>query len=90
MTTITLKNIPPKIYSDLKTLAKNTHRSLNGEILFALQLHIARKSERPGPEEVIRKAREFRAKVKGIIGTEEIEQTISDGQDRLKKNDQKF
>lgn len=79
MATITLKNIPEKIYSELKEEAKNNHRSLNGEILFALQLYLLRKNERPTSEEVIRKAREFRVKVKGVLSPEEIERSINEG-----------
>lgn len=79
MATITLKNIPEKVYSDLKKEAKNNHRSVNGEILFAIQLHLMRRKERPGPEEVIRKAREFRAKVKGMLSADDIDHAINEG-----------
>lgn len=79
MPTITLKNIPDHIYSELKQEAKNNHRSLNGEILFALQLYLLSKKERPSWEEVIQKAREFRAKVKGALSPDEIEGAINEG-----------
>lgn len=79
MATITVKNIPDQVYSDLKDEAKNNHRSLNGEILYALQLHLLRRNERPSSEEIIRKAREFRAKVKGGLSPEEIDRAINEG-----------
>ena len=79
MKTITLKNIPERLLSQLKDEAKNNHRSLNGEIIFALQLYLLRKKDRPTPEETIRKAREFRAKVKGELSLDEIERSINEG-----------
>jgi antitoxin FitA len=79
MATVTLKNIPEKVYSDLKKEAKDNHRSLNGEILFALQLYLQRKRERPHSEEIMRKARELRARVKGSLSAEEIDGAINEG-----------
>lgn len=79
MASITLKNIPEKLISELKTEAKNNQRSLNGEILFALQLYLLKKKERPDFNEIIRKAREFRSKVKGQLSVEDIDNAINEG-----------
>lgn len=79
MKTITLKNIPERLLEQLREEAKSNHRSLNGEIIFALQLHLLRKKDRPSPEETIRQAREFRAKVKGELSIDEIERSINEG-----------
>ena len=79
MKTITLKNIPEKLLAQLKEEAKGNQRSLNGEILFALQVYLLMKKDRPTPEETIRKAREFRAKVKGELSAEEIDRAINEG-----------
>jgi plasmid stability protein len=37
MSTITLKNVPPRIHRDLKTRAKTHGRSLNKEIITSLE-----------------------------------------------------
>ena len=76
MATITLKNIPESIYSQLKEQARSNHRSLNGEILFALQLYVSTKTARPSTEEMLRKAREFRERVKGSLSPAEIDRAI--------------
>ena len=78
MATITLKNIPEDDYKRLKEKAKNNQRSLNGEILFAIKLYLL-KQERMDPEELIRRAREIRSKVKGMLTEEEIEKGINEG-----------
>jgi antitoxin FitA len=78
MINVTLKNIPEKLYDDLKAEAKTNHRSLNGEILFALQLHLGRK-KKPNSQEFIAKARAFRNQIKGRLTAEEIEKAINEG-----------
>ncbi len=37
MVTITLKNIPAELYEKLKEAAKANHRSINGEVLYAIK-----------------------------------------------------
>ncbi len=78
MANITLKNIPEEVYKQLKERAKNSQRSINSEIIRAIQNHIVR-AERPDPDEIIRKAREFRSKIKVLLNPEEIEQAINEG-----------
>jgi antitoxin FitA len=81
MKTITLKNIPEDLYSRLKLMAKENQRSLNGEILFALQTFLLTRKERPSAEEVIRQAREFREKIKVVLSDDEIENAINEGRE---------
>jgi antitoxin FitA len=79
MKTITLKNIPEELYARLKADAKKNQRSLNGEILFALNAFSMLKRDRPSAEEVIRQAREIRSRVKGSLSADEIDRAINDG-----------
>ena len=79
MRTMTLKNIPEDLYSRFKDLAKKNQRSLNGEVLFALQTYLLTRKERPSAEEVVRQAREFREKIKVVLTDEEIERAINEG-----------
>ena len=37
MSCLTVRNLPPRTLSSLKTRAKSNHRSLNGEILFIFE-----------------------------------------------------
>ena len=78
MATITLKNIPDDLLRDLKDTAKNNHRSLNGEILFALQGHLMRK-RKVLPEEVLKEIKRFRDQVMGTLGGEEIAKAVNEG-----------
>jgi len=78
MASITIKNIPEDLVSRLKKKAKSSQRSLNGEIIIALMGYL-NKVSRPDPEEIIRMAREFRAKAKGTLSEEEIRAAINEG-----------
>jgi plasmid stability protein len=78
MASITIKNIPDDLLSKLKKRAKNSHRSLNGEIIMALMGYL-NKDSRPDPQEIIHMARQFRAKVKGTLTEEEIRAAINEG-----------
>lgn len=78
MASITIKNMPDDLFSKLKKKAKSNQRSLNGEIIMALRGYI-NKISRPDPEEIIRIAREFRAKAKGSLSEEEIKAAIKEG-----------
>lgn len=79
MATITLKNIPDRLYERLKTLAKLRHRSLNSEIIFTLEKSLGTSdSDR---EERRKKIQAFRESVaqKGQLTAEEIEKAINEG-----------
>lgn len=47
MATITLKNIPDRLYQRLKYFAKLHHRSLNSEIIFNLEKSVGLAGEDP-------------------------------------------
>lgn len=74
---ITLKNIPEKTYEQLKERAKKNQRSINSEIIRAIENHIH--FERPSSEELLAKAREFRSRIKSMLGADEIEKAINEG-----------
>jgi hypothetical protein len=81
MATITLKNIPERLYDELKDKAKINHRSLNGEILFALQMHVSRKKKHPNSRDFIERAAAFREKISrnGMLTQEELDKAINQG-----------
>jgi plasmid stability protein len=79
MANITLKNIPDKTYTLLKDRAKRNQRSINSEIIIAIRNHV--QAEKPSPEEILAKAREFRSKIKVnfSLTPEEIKNAINEG-----------
>lgn len=77
MANVTLKNIPDKTYELLKEKAKRNQRSINSEIIMAIRNHVH--FEKPSPEEILAKAREFRSKIKAKMSAEEIENAINWG-----------
>ena len=79
MASITIKNVPDELFALLKEQAKFNHRSLNSEIIFAIQLYLMRKKARPNPEEILGRARELRRKVKGTTTSDDIEGAINEG-----------
>lgn len=79
MRTITLKSIPDTVYKDLKEKAKANQRSINGEVLFALQLYL--KKRELSPEEIISRAQKLRSKIKGYLTMDEIQSAIIEGRE---------
>lgn len=79
MANITLKNIPDKAYELLKERAKRNQRSINSEIIMAIKNHLH--LEKPSPDEILAKAREFRSKIKVnlSLSPEEIKNAINEG-----------
>ena len=79
MATITLKNIPERLYERLKYLAKLRHRSLNSEIIYNLEKSVGLAEEDPGKLRIETEA--FRDKIgrKGKLTAEEIEKAIHSG-----------
>lgn len=69
MTTITLKNIPERVYSRLKELAKLRHRSLNSEIISCLEQ--AADIAILDPAEVRHRASVFRSKFSHPVLTQD-------------------
>jgi len=79
MATITLKNIPDRLYERLKYFAKLRHRSLNSEIIFTLEKSVGLAQE--DPETLRLQAQAFRDRVgkKGQPTSLEIESSINAG-----------
>jgi plasmid stability protein len=77
MANVTLKNIPDNAYELLKERAKRNQRSINSEIIVAIRNHVH--LDKPNPEEILAKAREFRSKIKVKLSPEEIENAINWG-----------
>jgi plasmid stability protein len=77
MANVTLKNIPDKTYELLKERAKRNQKSINSEIIMAIRNHVH--LEKPSPEEILAKAREFRSKIKIKLSPKEIEDAINWG-----------
>lgn len=69
MATITLKNIPERTYLRLKDLARRHHRSLNGEMLHALDEYVGGR-EKLSAEEIRTHAEQFRGRVKAELAAE--------------------
>lgn len=79
MATITLKNIPDKLYERLKYFAKLRHRSVNSEIISNLEKSFGIVDEDP---ELLRKqVEEFRSRIgnKGQLTAEEIDEAKKQG-----------
>lgn len=76
MPAITVKNIPPKLYEELKTAAQTHRRSLNSEIIACLEhAFLAR---RVAPEERLIRARALRVEA-SPMQAEEIKRAIATG-----------
>lgn len=79
MATITLKNIPDRLYERLKYFAKLHHRSLNSEVIFLLERSAGLAQE--DPQALREQAKAFRERIgeKGELTADEIEKAINDG-----------
>ena len=79
MATITVKNIPVKLYERLKTLAKLRHRSLNSEIIYNLEKSVGVVQE--DKQKLLSELNDFRERIakKGMIKPEEIDEAINKG-----------
>lgn len=70
MTTITVKDIPEDIYSELKKIAAANHRSINREIIHCIERAI--RTRRPSVEEILEEARRIREEIGPVPISEEI------------------
>jgi antitoxin FitA len=79
MATITLKNIPDKLYERLKYFAKVRHRSLNSEIIYNLEKSLGMIEE--DPQNLREQIEEFRNQIakRGQLTPDEIEKAINEG-----------
>ena len=70
MAQITIKNIPEKLYKELKRRAKRYRRSLNSEIIYSLEKTTF--SSEFDPEAILEEIKAFRSKIKSNLTEEEI------------------
>lgn len=69
MATLTIKKMPDALYARLKERAHESHRSINGEAIVALEIALSQPAPRD-PEEVLAEIRRAREKFKGPPLTE--------------------
>jgi plasmid stability protein len=80
MVTVTIKNIPERIYERIKAQAKSNHRSINGEILSILEQAISLPPmDVQATLERARKVRELTANY--TVTADEIEKMINEGRE---------
>ena len=79
MATITLKNIPDRLYQRLKHFAKMHHRSLNSEIIFNLERSVGLAEEDPAALRLQTMAFRERIIEKGELTPDDIEKAIQQG-----------
>jgi len=70
MATITLKNIPEKLYQQLKQRAVQHYRSLNSEVITCLQNVVG--SKRVDPDVLLERARILRMSISGKLTDKEL------------------
>jgi plasmid stability protein len=69
MPTITVKNIPPEVYTRLREAAKANHRSINSEIIACIEKAV---TSRPfDPSTFLNRARQLREKTAEYVVTDE-------------------
>jgi len=80
MTTLTIKNIPPELYTRLKIQAKNSRRSINSEIISVLEKALSIPPiDVEATLERTRKLRELTAHY--VVSADEIEKMINEGRE---------
>jgi plasmid stability protein len=80
MVTVTIKNVPEKIYERIKAQAKANHRSINGEILSILEQAVSLPPiDVQATLERARKVREWTATY--TVTADEIEKMINEGRE---------
>lgn len=78
MPNFTLKQIPDEIFTKLRRQAEVHHRSINSEIIACLEK--ALNPQEIHPDQILKRARELREQVPGMLSAEEIQRAI--GADR--------
>lgn len=69
MATITVKNIPPDLYEQLKQSAEAHHRSINSEIIACIEQAV--RSRKIDPEAILVRARRLREKTADYMITDD-------------------
>ena len=78
MPALTIKNIPDDLYSELKHVAQQHHRSINSEVIVCLKRTLFPK--RVSPEDRLNSIQALRSQIEpGIITAEDIDHAINDG-----------
>jgi len=78
MPALTIKNIPDELYSELKYIAKQHHRSINSEVIVCLKRMLMPK--KISPEDTIKSIQSVRIQITpNIITVEDIEKSINEG-----------
>ncbi|MEM7535821.1 MAG: DNA-binding protein [Chloroflexota bacterium] len=65
MATITIKNIPDKLYELLKASAKTNRRSINNEIIICIEERVSHRRGRRDVKKILDEAREVRKFTEG-------------------------
>ncbi len=68
MATVTVKNIPDKLYEQIKQSAKANHRSINSEIIVCIEHALM--GRKVDPKKILSAARALRKKTAGYLLTE--------------------
>ena len=81
MASITLKNIPDKLYTQLKVQAKMHHRSINGEVIHCLENAVL--PRRVSPREMRQQMRRLREELcpELALSPEELKAVIEEGRE---------
>lgn len=69
MATLTIKNLPDKLYARLKARAAEHRRSLNSEAILAVEQSLA-EARLPDPAKILADLRRGRARLKGLYLTD--------------------
>ena len=83
MANLTIKNMPDRLYEQLKRRAAENHRSLNQEVIFCLTLELTRpKRTVEEDKELLERIRKHRATMPAYIPSDEwLEDAINEGRE---------
>lgn len=77
MPSITLKNLPEALHQRLRESAARNHRSINGEVLAALDQYVSQ--QRPGRAQLLADIRTLRQETSLYVTEEELERAKNEG-----------
>jgi len=78
MASLTIKNIPDELYSEIKSVAEQNHRSINSEVIVSLKrLLLPARTTRSDLLDEIRKVRS--GIPQGLVDSDDIAQVINEG-----------
>lgn len=77
MSSLTIKNIPEALHQRLRDSAERNHRSLNGEVLAALDHYFSER--RPSGEQLLASIRSLRQETAIYASAEEIDRARNEG-----------